>query len=215
MVHDFQQAKDDIAYIKGFVGGSGRAPVAVAHFYLLLGIVFSLAALREFCLDMGWTLPRLLTVYRPWDTPGLLLMGFGVSSGLMWRQGNWVPDNPQDLNPASRAALSAWGAVSFAVIVGGFSLWLSLGTEALMAPVLILFAACYSVGWGVTHAVHRVGWHKLVAWGFIVWAIAIGSSSDSPWLNLVIALGLFLLFAVPGYRILRETAEARLAVTTD
>jgi len=215
MAHDLQQAKDDIAYIKGFVGGKGRAPVAVAHFYLLLGIVCSLAAFRQFCLDMDWALPGLLFMYRPWDTLGLFLIGFAVSSTHMWRQGKWVPDDPQDLNPASRAALSAWGAVSFAVVVGAFSLWLSSVIDDLLGPVLILFAVCYSVGWSVTHAVHRVGWHKLVAWGFMVWAVAIAMSAESPWLQLVIALGLILLFAMPGFRILREVAENQKAGSTD
>lgn len=215
MAHDLQQAEEDIAYIKGFVGGNGRAPIAVAHFYLLVGIVFFLAASREFCLDMGWELPGFLTTYRPWDALGLFLIGFAISFTYMWQRGQWAPDNPQDLNPAARAALSAWGAVSFAAVVGGFSLWLSLDIEALPVAGMILFAVCYSVGWSVTHAVHRVGWHKLVAWGFIFWALALGTVAGSPWLTLVIALGLLLLFAVPGYRIIREVAEAQQAGTQD
>jgi len=204
MAEDVQQAKDDIAFIKGFMGSSGSTPVAVGHFYLLIGVVVSLHALRQFCVDMGWELPSLLTAYRPWDTLALFLWGFGVSSTLMWRRGQAAPDRPQDLNPAARAALSAWGAVSFAVLAGGFSVWLSSGAEALLVAGLILFAVCYSVGWSVTHTVHRVGWHKLVAWGFIIWAVAIGTAAGSPWLTLVIALGLLLLFAIPGYRIIWE-----------
>jgi hypothetical protein len=209
MPGDFQQAKDDIAFIKGFLGSSGRAPVAVGHFYLLAGVVFFLYALRQFCLDMDWQLPSILTAYKPWDTLGLFLIGFGVSSTVMWRQCQWVPDNPKDLNPAARAALSAWGAVSFATVVGVFSLWLSSGIEALPGAGMILLAVCYSTGWSVTHTVHRIGWHKLVAWGFVVWALAIGASADSPWLALVLALGLLLLFALPGYRIIQEANEAR------
>lgn len=211
MVEGFQQAKDDIAFIRGFLGGDGRAPVAVGHVYLLIGVVSSLYAFREFGLDMGWEPPGLLIAYRPWDALALLLWGFGISSTLMWRRGQGVPDNPQDLNPAARAALSAWGAVSFAVVVGAFSLWLSSGIEALPVAGMILFAVCYSVGWSVTHAVHRVGWHRLVAWGFVAWAVAIGTAAGSPWLTLVIALGLLVLFAVPGHRIIREAGEGRRA----
>ena len=215
MAEGIQQAKDDIAFIKGFLGGNGRAPLAVGHFYLLTGVVFSLYALRQFCLDLGWELPSLLTAYRPWDTLGLFLIGCGISSTLMWRQGQWVPDDPQDLNPAARAALSAWGAVSFAVAAGAFSLWLSSGIEVLPVAGMILFAVCYGVGWSVTHTVHRVGWHRLVAWGFIVWAVAIGTAAGSPWLTLVIALGLLLLLAVPGYRIIWEAGETQQAGTRD
>ena len=215
MAEGIQQAKDDIAIIKGLLGSSGRAPLAVGHFYLLTGIVFSLYALRQFCLDIGWELPSLLTAYRPWDALGLFLIGFGISSTLMWRQGQWVPDDPQDLNPAARAALSAWGAVSVAVVAGAFSLWLSSGIEVLPAAGMILFAVCYSVGWSVTHTVHSVSWHKLVAWGFIIWAVAIGTAAGSPWLTLVIALGLLLLLAVPGYRIIWEAGEAQQAGTRD
>jgi len=211
MTADLQQAKDDIAFIKGFLGSSGQAPVAVGHFYLLAGVVSFLYALRQFGIDMDWDLPSVLTAYRPWDTLGLFLIGFGISSTVMWRQNRWVPDDPKDLNPGSRAALSAWGAVTFAVVVGAFSLWLSSGTEALPVAGMILLAACYSTGWSVTHAVHRVGWHKLVAWGFVAWALAIGASAGSPWLTLVIALGLLLLFALPGYRIVHESYEVQRA----
>lgn len=209
MAEDIQQAKDDIAFIKGFLGGSGRAPLAVGYFYLLMGVVFSLYALRQFGLDMGWELPSLLTAYRPWDTLGLFLVGFGICSSLMWRRPQAVPDNPRDLNPAARAALSAWSAVSFGVVAGVLSLWLSSSMETLPVAGMILFAVCYSVGWSVTHTVHRVGWHKLVAWGFIAWAVAIGVAAGSPWLSLVIGLGLVLLIAVPGYRIIRDAGEAR------
>jgi len=215
MAEGIQQAKDDIAFIKGFLGGNGRAPVAVGHFYLLIGVVFALYSLRQFCLDMDWELPSLLTAYRPWDTVALLLWGFGISSTLMWRQGQSVPDNPQHLNPAARTALSAWGAVSFAVIAGAFGLWLSSGIEALPVAGMILLAVCYSVGWSVTYSVLRVVWHKLVAWGFVVWAVAIGTAAGSPWLTLVLALGLLLLFAVPGYRIIREAGPSRQADTRD
>lgn len=215
MTEGIQQAKDDIAFIKGFLGVNGRVPVAVGHFYLLTGVVFALYALRQFCLDMGWELPSLLTAYRPWDTVALLLWGFGISSTLMWRQGQDVPDNPQHLNPAARAALSAWGAVSFAVIVGAFGLWLALGIEALPVAGMILLAVCYSVGWNVTYTVTRVIWHRFVAWGFIVWAVAISMAAGSPWLTLVLALGLLLLFAVPGYRIIREASASRQAGARD
>lgn len=215
MAEGIQQAKDDIAFIKGFLGSDGRAPVAVGHFYLLLGVVVSAHALREFGLDMGWELPSLLTAYKPWDMLGLFLIGIGISCTLMWRHGQALPDDPRDLNPASRAALSAWGAVSFSVLAGGFSLWLALGVEGLPVAGTILFAVGYSVGWSVTHTVHRVGWHKLVAWGFIVWAVAIGAVAGSPWLTLVIALGLLLLFAVPGFRIIREAGASRQAGAWD
>lgn len=211
MAEDFQQAKDDIAFIKGFLGSAGRAPVAVGHFYLLAGVVSFLYAFRQFCLDMDWELPSILTAYRPWDTLGLFLIGLGISSTVMWRQNRWVPDNPKDLNPAARAALSAWAATSFAVVVGAFSLWLWSGIETLPVAGMILFAVCYSIGWSVTHAVHRVGWHKLVAWGFVAWALTIGASAGSPWLTLVIALGLLLLFALPGYRIIQEANQAHQA----
>ena len=86
MTGDFQQAKDDIAFIKGFLGSSGQAPVAVGHFYLLAGVVAFLYALRQFGIDMDWELPGVLTAYRPWDTLGLFLIGFSISSTVMWRQ---------------------------------------------------------------------------------------------------------------------------------
>ena len=208
MAEGIQQAKDDIAFIKGFMGGDGRAPLAVGHFYLLVGIVAPLIAMRQYCLDLGWELPDLLTSYSPWDSLGLFLIGFGISTTVMWRQGQWVPDNPQNLNPAARTALLTWGFVSFAVAAGGFSLWLSLDIEALPVAGMILFAVCYSIGWSVTHSVYLVSWHKLVAWGFIVWAVAIGTTADSTELTLSLALGFLLLFAVPGYRIIREAGEA-------
>jgi len=213
MTGDVQQAKDDIAFIKGFLGGNAQAPVAVGHFYLLAGIVASLYALRQFLLDMDWQLPAFLTAYRPWDTLGLFLIGFGITSSVMWRQGQWVPDDPKHLNPAARAALAAWAAVSFAVIVGAFSLWLASGVEALPVAGMILFAVCYSTGWTVTYSVHQVGWHRLVAWGFVAWALAIGALAGSPWLSMVLALGLILLFALPGYRIVHEANVARRAAS--
>lgn len=215
MAQDYEQAKDEIAFIRGVLGKTGEAPLAVGHFYLLAGVVFFLYSLREFCLNMGWELPDLFTVFRPWDALGVFLMGFGISSYSMWRRGGWVPDDPKDLNPAARAALSAWGHVSFAVLVGAFSLWLASGIEALPVAGMILLAVCYSIGWSVTHAVHRVGWHKLVAWGFVVWAVAIGTAAGSQWLALAIALGLLLLFALPGYRIICEANAARQAGVRD
>lgn len=211
MAEDIQRAKDDIAFIKGFLGSSGQAPVAVGHFYLLAGSVFFLYALRQFCLDMGWALPAILTDYRPWDTLGLFLIGFGISSQIMWRNNDWVPDDPKDLNPASRAAMQAWGAVSFVTLLGAFSLWLAAGVETLPVSGMILFSVCYSIGWSVTHTVHRVGWHRLVAWGFAGWAVAIGLAADTRWLSLVLAAGLLSLLALPGYRIVHEASLARQA----
>jgi hypothetical protein len=209
MTSDAQQAKEDIAFIRGFLGGNAQAPVAVGHFYLLAGIVACLYALRQFFLDLGWQLPAVLTAYRPWDTLALFLIGFGITSSVMWRQGNWVPDDPKRLHPAARAALATWAAVSFSVLVGAFSLWLASGVETLPVAGMILFAVCYSIGWSVTYAVHQVGWHRIVAWGFVIWALAIGASAGSPWLSMVLALGLLLLFALPGYRIVHEANVAQ------
>lgn len=213
MVENVQQAKDDIAFIKGFLGSDGRAPVAVGHFYLVVGAVFALEALRQFALDLGWEAPSIVTALRPWDTLALLLWGFAVSSTVMWRRGQSTPDQPQHLNPAARAALSCWGAVSFTVAAGFLSLWLS-GIDAFAVAGLILFAAGYSVGWSVTHAVYSVGWHRLVAWGFVVWAVALGIAADSTSLPLVIAIGLVLLFALPGYRIVADANRAESAGRT-
>ena len=214
MAEDLQQAKDEIAYIRRFLGSSGPVPLGVGHFYLLIGVVFFLYASRQFCLDMGWELPGFLTAYRPWDTLSLFLIGFGISSPIMWRQQKkLIPENLQDLklNPGARAAQSAWNAVSIAVTVGAFSLWLSSGVEELLVAGMILLAVCYSVGWSVTHTVHRVRWHKAVAYGFIGWAIAIGSAAGTTSLTLVIAVGLLTLFAVPGYRIIREAGAVHRA----
>jgi hypothetical protein len=215
MAQDRDRAQDEIAFIKGFLGSNGRAPVAVGHFYLLAGIVFSVYWLRQFWQDMGLGMPGIFTAYRPWDTLGIFLIGFAISSTAMWRQGQWVPDNPKDLNPAARAALSTWRAVSFGVVIGAVSLWLSSGIEALPVAVMITFAVCYSIGWSVTHSVHRVGWHKLVAWGFVAWALAIGAAAESAWLSLMLAIGLLLLFALPGWRIIYEASLERRASARD
>ena len=62
MTSDVQQAQEDIAFIRGFLGGNAQAPVAVGYFYLLAGIVAGLYAVRQFLLDLGWQLPILYSL---------------------------------------------------------------------------------------------------------------------------------------------------------
>lgn len=205
MAEDVEQAKEDIAYIKGFLKEDGRAPEAVGHFYLVLGVAFGVHALRHFLLQVGVTVPDVATVVMPWDAVALALIGFAVSSTLMWRRGREAADMvpPHALSAGARAALAAWSAVSFAVLAGFLSLWLA-DIDGFAVAALILFVLMYGVGWRVTYAVHRVRWHLMVARGFFVWAVGTGLLAETSYLSLLGAAALVLLFAVPGFLIVRD-----------
>ena len=204
-------AEDDLAFMRAIVEGGGRPPMTLAICYLAGGLLYGLQCLFHFGQVIG--------LIR-W--PDLANLAFVVAisaaflSVLTWAILKDRREGPANRGPmASRslnAAFSATGMANTAVVIvfavgafrdKDFAIWLYYA-----AIVFALQAAAWYVAW----MLKKKGWMLAVSLGGWVTAVALGVLVRQPLAYLgVCTAALFLLFALPGWIMLRDARAANRA----
>jgi hypothetical protein len=196
-------AEEDLAFMRSIVEGGGRPPMTLAVCYLAGGLLYGLQCL--FHLGQATGLVR-------WpDLAGLaFVVGITVTflSILTWAILRDRKDGGANRGPTAtrtlNAAFNATGMANLAVIIifgfgaardQDFAIWLYYA-----AIVFALQAAAWYMAW----TLKRKGWMLATALGGWATAVALGLLVREPlWYLGVCTVALFVLFALPGWVMLR------------
>ena len=199
MSNEMQKLKDDIEFMKALTQDSARVTARDGAIMASVGVIFGLTAFQYWLIFSG--IVNIPSAWQPWMwIDGLVL--FWLVLGLLMRHFR-VPAP----SAAARAVSAAWGGVGTALIAAIVALlagaW-RLGLPSLVIWVfpLVLFTL-YGAAWVVAFAVRRRLWFAFIAGGCFVAAIACGIVMGALEEWLVLAVGLFLLVAIPGITIVR------------
>ncbi|CAN5245549.1 hypothetical protein BH10PSE1_BH10PSE1_25510 [soil metagenome] len=202
-------AEADLAFLRGIVEGGGRGQMTMGVCFLAGGLLYGIQCLFH--------LGQIAGIIR-W--PGLASLVFvvlitaSVLAAIVWavlhdRKAGGNGRSAPTMSRAMNGAFSGAGMANLAVIIvfgvgavreHDFSLWLYY------AAVVFAFQ---SVAWFMAWTLKRKAWMGLVALGHWTTAVALGLLVREPVAYLwVCTAALFLLFAVPGWIILREARAA-------
>ena len=208
-------AEADLAFLRSIVeggaGGSGRAMLTMGVMYLAGGLLYGLQCLFHIGQALG--LVR-------WPGPAILAFLIGVTAAFLVVM-TWAIIEDRKVGGAARgqmvtrtmnAAFSATGMANMAVIIvfgvgasrdSDFAIWLYYP-----AVIFALQAAAWFVAWSL----RRKPWMLMTAGGGWLTAVALGLLVRQPLAYLyVCTVALFLLFALPGWIMLRGALRARAA----
>jgi hypothetical protein len=197
-------AEEDLAFMRSIVEGGGRPPMTLAVCYLAGGLLYGLQCL--FHVGQATGLIR-------WPDLANLAFVIGISatflSILTWAilkdrktgGSNRGPMATRTLN----AAFSATGMANCAVIiVFGVGAWRDQDFAIWLYYAAIVFAL-QAAAWYMAWTLKRKGWMLATALGGWATAVALGVLVREPMLYLgVCTVALFLLFALPGWILLRD-----------
>lgn len=208
-------AEADLAFLKSIVeggaGGSGKAMLTMGAMYLAGGVLYGIQCL--------FNLGQIYGLIR-WPGPATLafLVGITVTFFIVM---TWAIIEDRKVGGAARgqlvtrtmnAAFSATGMANLAVIIvfgvgaardKDFAVWLYYP-----AVIFALQAAAWYVAWSLRKKL----WMLFMGAGGWLTAVALGLLVRQPVLYLhVCTAALFLLFALPGWIMLRGALQARAA----
>ncbi|CAN5222953.1 hypothetical protein BH09PSE1_BH09PSE1_18330 [soil metagenome] len=205
-------AEADLAFLRGIVEGGGRGQMTMGVCFLAGGLLYGIQCLFH--------LGQIAGIVR-W--PGLASLAFvvlitaGVLGCIAWavlrdRRINGGGRSAPTMSRAMNGAFSGAGMANLAVIIvfgvgamreHDFSLWLYY------AAIVFAFQ---SVAWFMAWTLKRKLWMGLAALGHWITAVALGLLVREPVAYLwVCTAALFLLFALPGWIMVREARAAQKA----
>jgi hypothetical protein len=199
MNDDVQTFKDDIAFMRALTEDSGPAMARDGMVLAAAGTIFGLTTLLYWLMFAGVL-----------DIPGARDWLWVVASALFVAMMAMISRRePLRRAAASRATRAAWVGVGSGIVVAGAALGLSawrLDLPVLGVGVfpLVLFTL-YGAAWGVAFAVVRRRWLALVAVGCFAAVVACGWLMGTPEEWLLLSVGLFVLVAMPGVVMVRQS----------
>jgi hypothetical protein len=202
-------AEADLAFMRSIVEGDGRPPMTMAVCYLAGGLLYGLQCLFH--------VGQIIGLVR-W--PGVASLAFVVLISvtflliLVWAIVQDRKDGVGNRGPAAartlKAAFSATGMANAAVIIifgvgaardNDFAIWLYYS-----AIVFALQAAAWYVAW----TLKRKAWMLATAIGGWITAVALGVlDRETMWYLAVCTVALFVLFAGPGWIMMRDVLRSR------
>ena len=212
MTHDTDNAplsgQADIAWLRQLAEENGTAPMRGASILLAAGLIYGLTSLLHWAHMTGLIAPRLVGAGMEWlIATGLFLI---VNLVLVLRL-----RRPAGVRTAGQRVVgTVWAGVGcgiFFLFASMFTVSLTLGAGPdglifwMVPSVIMVF---YGIGWSVTAAMFKSGplWWLGIA-SFIA-APVLGALSGQPAQYLGYAAALFLLMALPGVLLMRQSKSA-------
>lgn len=205
MTSDLQTARDDLAYMRTIVGGTGRMQRTIGEAFFWAGLLYG-----------GQCLLHWLQTLHVAPSEGPLALAIvvvptvifvGILTVIMIKDRKAPP-----AGPASRALEAVFQGAGLANLAMAFVF--AYGANVFDAPGLWLYhpvVVCMfqGVAWYVAFNVLRQGWLGFVAAGWFVTTIALGVlMSNVGAFVLVLAIALLVLMSIPGWLIWRGAKRA-------
>ena len=202
MTDPTQSLKDDIAFLRELTQETSAPFAREAAVMIAVGLIFGVVDLL-YWLVFAHLLSVPVSVSFWFWVIGLLLFITCVSLANRNR--------PAPRGVAARTIAAAWGGIGVSLTAAGIGL--ILGGWRLSQPDLVLWVfpimlfTLYGAAWSVAFAAKRRAGFGFVAAGCFAVAVAEGALMSSPGQWLVMSIGLFVLVAVPGVVILRQSRD--------
>ena len=208
MTHDTDNAPADIAWLRQLAEENGTAPMRGASILLAAGVIYGLTSLLHWAHMTGLIAPRLVGAGMEWlIATGLFLIVNFVLIFRMSRAGGVR-------TAGQRAIGTVWGGVGcgiFVLFASMFAVSVRMGDDQngmifwLVPSIILVF---YGMGWSVTAAMLK---------SLPLWWLGVASFLAAPLLGalagqsaqyLGYAAALFLLMALPGFLLMRQSKSA-------
>jgi hypothetical protein len=196
MTQDIERLKDDIAFIKGLAKDDGSVLFASGVGLAVGGIVFGLMILRSFLISIGWL--EWPAPLRPFMSFDAVVLFFAIFIAIAMRFGKRPRQTA--VGATSRAMWASWAAVG----VGYLSAQIALSAAGVGDLAGITLFAFWGGGWVVVWAIYRQAGFALVALACYATAIGAGLLWGTPYRTLLLAIGFFVLIALPGAAVIRR-----------
>ncbi|MGE0742105.1 MAG: hypothetical protein AB7O98_12245 [Hyphomonadaceae bacterium] len=205
MSADVQAARDDLAYMRALVGGSGALQSTMGEAFMWAGVLYGGQCLMHGLQEFG---------LLPWD--GLIGLAIALGPTLVFCVALGfiiVKDrNKPSGGVASRAMAAVFQGAGLANLVMAFVFGFgahrvqSIGLWLYQPIVVCMFQG---VAWYVAWMLVRRAWVGVVALGWFAMTVTLGVviSNAGAYLT-VLGVGLFVLMAIPGYAIWRGAKAA-------
>jgi len=198
MSNDIERVKDDIAFMKELAKDDGSVLRASGIGLVVGGTVFGLLLLRSFLIANGWLVwPEVLQPLMPFDA---VVLFFVIFIGIALRDGRRSDIRQLTVGATSRALWASWAAVGIGYLVAQIALS-AAGASGLAGATIFAF---WGGGWFVVWAIYRQARFALVTIACYATAVGAGLLWETPYAQLVLALGFFVLVALPGVLIVRR-----------
>jgi hypothetical protein len=208
MTHDTDNAPADIAWLRQLAEENGTGPMRGASILLAAGLIYGVTSLIHWAHMSGLILAQYAATGMEWliATGVFLVVCFTLIFRL--RRAGGVR------TAAQRAIGTIWSGVGwgiFALFASMFVVSARIGVDQnsmifWLIPSIIL--AFYGMGWGVTAAMMKSRPLGLLALASFIAAPVMGLFAGGASIYLAYAAALFLLMAVPGFLLMRQSKSA-------
>lgn len=208
MTHDSDNAPADIAWLRQLAEENGTGPMRGASILLAAGLVYGVTSLIHWAHMTGLILPQYAVAGMEWlIATGVFLV---INFVLIWR----LRRAGGVRTAANRAIATIWAGVGwgiFTLFASMFVVSARIGADQnsmifwLIPSIILVF---YGMGWGVTAAMMKSRPLGLLAAASFIAAPVIGVFAGGAALYLAYAAVLFLLMALPGFLLMRQSKSA-------
>lgn len=209
MADAIEQARQELAFLKGLVEDSRPVLRPVGVLIGLGGVIHAVSALRFWAIAERWL--EWPAVLRPWLGLDALLLQLAAMI-LLAKIAPSLMNFPNRSNgPAARGVRAAVAALAWTLGTAGLALWLASGRletrEPLATGLPVVLFAFTSATWQIIFAIYRERWAAWAAVASALSAIAVGLSAGTPVYALVIAVGLVASLVMPALPMVRLADE--------
>ena len=203
---DLQSARDDLAFMRGLVGGTGPMQATIGECFMWAGALYGGQCF------LHWLQVQGLAPEAGWGAASIVwlptLIFCGVITMIIWKD-----RRTKVTSAAARALGAAFQGAGLANLVmafvfgygsqhaENFGLWL-------YHPIVVCMFQ--GVAWYVAWSILRRTWLAFVALGWFATTVALGVAvfGDIGAYLLILSVALFVLMAVPGWVIWRDAKKA-------
>lgn len=206
MTSDLQSARDDLAYLRGLVSGTGAMQATIGEAFFWAGILYGGQCFLHWLQVLGLAPDQGAAAIAIVWLPTVLFCG--VLAVIIWKDRNAKPTGA-----AARALGSVFQGAGLANLVMAFVFgYGAQHTESfglwLYHPIVVCMFQ--GVAWYVAWSILRRTWLMFVAAGWFIATVSLGVAvhGDIGAYLLILSMTLMFLMAVPGWVIWRGAKKA-------
>lgn len=208
LMTDSDNAPADIAWLRQLAEENGTGPMRGASILLAAGLIYGVTSLVHWAHMTGVILPQYAAAGIEWLIATVLFLAVNFILIFRLRRMGGVR------TAAQRAIATIWGGVGYGIFTLFLSMMaVSIRMEAaqndmifwLIPSIIMVF---YGMGWAVTAAMLKSRPLIILAVGSFIAAPVLGLFAGSAAIYLAYAAALFLLMALPGFLLMRQSKSA-------